>query len=149
MLGAQQIEARNLVFALVQLLAAEGLEQRALAELGVATSVGDALASARERYLEALPGIREMRNAITHFDDWAMGEGRGLQKRGVDAGVSRRDAEAHFWGLGYHLDMSVVRLGPYTIEVERAESAAKDLDRAIYAAAQAVDRHHKATPPDD
>ena len=149
MLGAQQIDARNLVFALVQLLAAERLEQRALSELGMDAAVGDALAGARDEYLEALPGIQEMRNAITHFDEWGMGEGRGLQKRRVDEGASRREVAGHFWGLGYHPDERVVRLGPFTIDVSRAESAARDLDRAIYTAAHAVDRRHKATPRGD
>jgi hypothetical protein len=149
LLGAQQIDARNLVFALVQLLAAERLEQRALTELGMDAVVGQVLARAREKYLEALPGIQDMRNAITHFDEWAMGQGHGHQRREVDAGASRRDVAGHFWGLGYHAGEQVVRLGPFTIDVAGAESAARDLHMAIYAAALAVDRRPKETPPGD
>jgi len=70
--SSTQIDARNLVFALVQLLAAEALEQKALRELGIDATVGHALSQARDRYLQALPGIQEMRNALTHFEDWAV-----------------------------------------------------------------------------
>lgn len=146
-LGAQQIDARNLVFALVQLLAAERLEQKALTELGMDAVVGQNLARARDQYLEALPGIQDMRNAITHFDEWALGRGHGLQRREVDAGAARRDVARHFWGLGYHAGERVVRLGPFTMDVAGAESAARDLHMAIYAAAQAVDRWRLETPP--
>jgi hypothetical protein len=149
LLGAQQIDARNLIFALVQLLAAEHLEQKALTELGMDGVVGQVLARAREQYLEALPGIQDMRNAITHFDEWAMGQGHGLQRREVDGGASRRDVAGHFWGLGYHAGEQVVRLGPFTIAVDRADSAARDLQMAIYAAAQAVDHRRPETPSDE
>ncbi len=71
--SSKQVDARNLVFALVQLLAAEQLEQVALAGLGVEANIGEKLASARDRFLTALPGIAEMRNALTHFDEWALG----------------------------------------------------------------------------
>lgn len=147
LLGAKQIDARNLVFALVQLLAAERLEQSALTELGMDAIVGQDLGRAREQYLEALPGIQDMRNAITHFDEWAMGQGHGLQRREVEAGASRRDVAGYFWGLGYHAGEQVVKLGPFMIDVASAESAARDLHMAIYAAAQAVDRRRKVTPP--
>ena len=87
LLGAQQIDARNMVFALVQLLAAERLQQRALPELGMDAIVGQVLDRAREQYLEALPGIQDMRNAITQFDEGAKGQGHGLQRREVEAGA--------------------------------------------------------------
>ena len=138
--SSKQIDARNLVFALVQLLAAEHLEQKALLDLSIDAVVGDVLSQARDRYLQALPGIQEMRNALTHFDDWAMGRGRGPQRAGVTEGSEVRDVAGHYWGFSYHHDERVVRLGPFKIEVAKAAPAALDLAQAIYAAACEVDR---------
>jgi len=138
--SSTQIDARNLVFALVQLLAAEALEQRALRELGIDATVGHALSQARDRYLQALPGIQEMRNALTHFEDWALGRGHGPQRTNVAAGSALRDVAAHFWGFGYHQDERVMSLGPFMLEVAKAESAARELAWAIYVAAKEVDR---------
>ena len=143
---SKQIDARNLVFALVQLLAAEALEQEALRALGIDETVGRALSQARDRYLEALPGIQHMRNALTHFEDWSVGRGRGPQKDGVAAGSDLRDVAAHFWGFGYHQAERVIRQGPYALEVDKAAPAALDLYWAISAAAEMVDRQAPIPP---
>jgi hypothetical protein len=149
-LNSTQIDARNLVFALVQLLAAERLEQKALRELGVDAIVGDVLSRARDRYLGDLPDIQEMRNSLTHFDDWAMGRGRGLQRADVTEGSEPRDVAGHYWGFGYNPTERVVRLGPFKIEVAKAVPAALGLERAICAAAGEVDRQAElANPADD
>ena len=139
-LSSTQIDARNLIFALVQLLAAERLEQRALLDLGVDAAVREALSDARDQYLQDLPDIQDMRNALTHFDDWAIGQGRGPQKTGVTEGSEPRDVAAHYWGFGYSQNERVVRLGPFSIEVAKAVTAARRLEGAIYTAAQEVDR---------
>ena len=56
--GSQQLDAHVLVMTLRQLLTAEQLEQVALKELGIDTTVRDALAEARGKFEAALPGIR-------------------------------------------------------------------------------------------
>jgi len=88
-----------------------------------------------------------MRNALMHFDDWAMGRGRGPQKAGVIAGSEPRDVARRYWGFGYHQDERVVRLGPFKVEVAKAAPAALDLAQAIHAAAQEVDRQRRVSQP--
>src|SRR4051812_46229635 len=77
----RQIDARQLVFALRQLLAAEKLEQFALKELDIDEAVRDALTAARRRFESALPGIKDMRDGLMHFEAWSRGMGYGPQRR--------------------------------------------------------------------
>lgn len=144
--SSTQIDARSLVFALAQLLSAEELEQRALLGLGISENVGHALSRARERYLESLPGIQAMRNALAHVEDWSIGRGHGPQRDAVTAGAAPRDVAAHYWGFGYHPDDRVIRHGPHAFEVDKASQAALDLSRAIYTAARAVDLQTHISP---
>lgn len=71
--SSRQIDARQLVFTLRQRLNAEQLEQVTLKELGVDLVVGEELAQARKRFEEALPGVKHMRDALMHFDEWSRG----------------------------------------------------------------------------
>lgn len=143
--SSKQLDARNMVFALVQLLAAERLEQTALRDLRVDSAIGEALSNARDRYLAALPDIQEIRNALTHFDDWAIGHGRGAQRKDVVSGSERRDVARAYWSFGYcpgeYPGEQVVKLGPFEIAVAAALPAARELARAIETAAMEVDRH--------
>lgn len=75
--SSRQVDARNLVLALTQLLVAERLEQTALAEFGIDPMVLERLARARSRFEAALPGLQATRNALTHFDEWSRGSGQG------------------------------------------------------------------------
>lgn len=142
--SSRQIDARNLVLALTQLLVAERLEQTALAELGVDTRVAQRLAEARSRFEAALPGLQSTRNALTHFDEWARGSGHGPQRSDVSAGASRRQAARTYWGFGYDPSTRSVGIEPYRFGVETAVRAAHDLAHAIYDAAHEVDRHGTA-----
>jgi hypothetical protein len=144
--SSRQIDARNLVLALVQLLSAETLEERALVDLGMDPTVCQVLAQARARFLEALPGIQQMRNALTHFEDWSLGRGHYQQKLSAADGSSPRDLAAYFWGFSYNKDERSIRMGPHTIDVDGAARAADDLHWAIYDAAQEVDRHGRDSP---
>jgi hypothetical protein len=139
-MSSRQVDARLLVFALTQLLAAEHLEQHALEQLAIDPAVGQDLAAARERFLHAVPGIQDMRNALTHFEDWSRGEGRGAQRKAIAGGGSQRDVARDYWGFGYDPSTRRVRLGPNHIDVETAERAAGELHWAIYSAAVEVDR---------
>ena len=137
--SSRQIDGRILVLALAQMLTAEKLAQFALEDLAMDPMIGSALAEARSKYMEVLPGIQEMRNAMTHFEDWSRGEGRGTQRRLITAGKERRDAARQYWGFGYDPSAHSLSLGPHRVEVERAVAAATQLHWAIYAAAKAVD----------
>jgi hypothetical protein len=139
MWSSRQLDAHTLVMTLRQLLTAEQLEQAALAELGVDARVGATLGAARQRFEDALPGIKDMRDALMHFDEWARGAGRGPQKERRSAGDALRDIARDYWSFGFDPDAGTVSFGPYTIEISVAERAASELCRAIYLAAHQVD----------
>jgi hypothetical protein len=142
--SSRQIDARQLVFALRQLLAAEELEQAALKALGIDPAAGQELARARKQFEDALPGVKHMRDALMHFEEWSRGTGRGPQKERREAGEALRDIASFFWGLAYDPSADTVSMGPYTIDVGVADGAAKELSRAIFMAAREVDKKNTA-----
>ncbi|MFE1832852.1 hypothetical protein [Streptomyces sviceus] len=142
--STQQIDARQLVFALRQLISAEDLEQFALKEIGIDQAVRDALTEARQRFENALPGIKDMRDGLMHFEEWARGLGRGPQKKQRDDGVLPRDVARHFWGFGFNPTAGTVSFGPYIISIDTAERAAHEFAHAIYMAAHEVDKRNTA-----
>jgi len=142
--SSRQLDAHVLVMTLRQLLTAEQLEQAALAELGIDPAVGTALAAARRQFEEALPGIKDMRDALMHFDEWARGQGLGPQARRRKTGDALRDIARDYWRFGYDPSTRAVSFGPYRIDIEVAERAAAELCGAIYMAARAVDAKNTA-----
>ena len=140
-----QLDAHTLVMTLRQLLTAEQLEQAALEELGIDPAVGTALALARKKFEDALPGIKDMRDALMHFDEWSRGKGKfGPQKKRRDAGDALRDIARDYWRFGYDPNAASVSFGPYTIELDVAERAAAELCHSIYMAAHEVDKKNIA-----
>lgn len=125
--------------ALRQLLTAVRLEQVAIEELGLDPSVNQELQTARLRFQKELPGIQDMRDALTHFDEWSRGLGRGPQKALRDKGHTVREVARLHWGFGYEPGSHTVRLGPHRFAVETATQAAAELCASIYAAAHQVD----------
>jgi hypothetical protein len=138
--GSRQIDARQLVFALRELLSAARLVDLAIEACGLDRAASEELAQARQMFEDALPGIKNMRDALMHFDEWSRGQGRGPQKDRRDAGQALRDVAREFWGFGYDPSAGTVSLGPYTIQVGIAAQAAKELSWAIYKAAREVDQ---------
>jgi hypothetical protein len=138
--SSTQIDARILILALVQLLRAVKLEQSALRALGVSSVVRKELARARRSFLEVLPNLEDMRDALTRFDEWALGRGRGPQKAALDAGWKQRDVAAYYWSFGYRPDDGAVQFGPFSLDVAKAVDAARALHQAIYEASGEVDR---------
>jgi len=138
--SSRQIDARQLVFALRQLLSAARLVDVAMKARDMDAAARDALAQARQRFGDELPGIKNMRDALMHFDEWSRGEGRGPQKDRRDAGQALRDVAREFWGFGYDPSAGTVSLGLYTIHVDTAAQAAKELSWAIYQAAREIDQ---------
>lgn len=141
---SRQIDARQLCIALRQLLMAEKLEQIALADLGIDPAAGQALEKARERFEAMLPGIKHMRDGLTHFEDWSRGKGIGPQQQRIKAGDTPREAARHFWGFAYDPRADTVTMGPYRIDVSAVEDAAGELALAIYLAAHEVDKRNTA-----
>lgn len=142
--SSQQIDARQLVFALRQLLSAEELEQFALRELGIDQAIRASLSQARQRFEEVLPGIKDMRDGLMHFEEWARGMGRGPQKKQRNDGALPRDVARHFWGFGFDPKDGVVSFGPYRIAIDAAERATRELALAIWLAAREVDKRNTA-----
>ena len=137
--SSRQIDARHLVVALWQLLMAEKLQQAALRALGIDQAVCAELSRSRQRFEKALPGVKQMRDALMHFDEWARGKGGGPQKKDVAAGKELRVVASTYWGFAYDAAKDTITLGPYVIEVEMAIRAAAELTHDIYQAARAVD----------
>ncbi|MGW5104150.1 hypothetical protein [Streptomyces sp. NPDC004100] len=141
--SSRQIDARTLVVALRQLLAAVKLERTALKDLGMDPAVISALDDAEQAFLVALPNIKHVRDGLTHFEDWARGQGGGPQaaarKTADPRAVARR-----FWSFGYDPVTDTVTMGPFTIPVSAALPAASALCEAIYAATRAVDQRSTA-----
>lgn len=142
--SSRQIDARQLVVALWQLLMAEKLQQVALRALGMDRAVCAELSRARQRFEKALPGIKHMRDALMHFDEWARGEGSGPQKKDVLAGKALRDVASMYWGFAYDPEDDTITLGPYVVQVDTAVRAATALADDIYQAARAVDQQNAA-----
>ena len=116
----------------------------ALRTLGIHRDVYADLSRARQRFETAVPGIKHMRDALMHFDDWARGEGKGPQEKGVKAGKALRDVASLYWGFAYHTGKDTITLGPYAIDVDEAVRAAVAFASAIYRAARAVDQRDTA-----
>jgi hypothetical protein len=143
--SSRQIDARQLVFALRQLLSAARLVDVAMEARGIDATARDALAQARQRFEDALPGVKDMRDALMHFEDWSRGKGRfGPQRDRRNAGEALRDVAREFWGFGYDPNAGTVSLGPYTINADTADQAAKELSWAIYQASREVDQANAA-----
>jgi hypothetical protein len=139
--SSRQIDARQLILALRQLLAAVPLVEGRLQELGLDQAL-DALRRATQEYERALPGLTEMRNALMHFEAWALGAGHGPQKRRVAGGASAREVASEFWGFAYDPAIETISLGPYTISVDAVAGAIARLADSVHAAARAVDRRN-------
>ena len=142
--SSRQLDAHVLVMTLRQLITAEQLEQVALEDSGIDTAVRDVLAQARKRFEDALPGIKDIRDALAHFDESSRGKGRGPQRDRVKAGEALRDVARDYWPFGYDPDAASVSFGPYTIDIDVAEQAAHELCHAIYTAAREVDKKNTA-----
>jgi hypothetical protein len=143
--SSRQIDARQLVFALRQLLSAARLADMAMEARAIDATARNALAQARQKFEDALPGVKDMRDALMHFEGWSRGEGRfGPQRDRRNAGEALRDVAREFWGFGYDPNAGTVSLGPYTIDVDTADQAARELSWAIYQASREVDRANVA-----
>lgn len=138
--SSHQLDAETLVWSLHQLTVAAKLELAALKDLHVGAEISEPLRTAQDEFYAGLKGIKEIRDAQAHFDQWSRGEGYGSQKGRTKAGEMPRDVARDYWPFGYDPKTCIVTAGPYTIRLQEAEQRAQDLCDAIWAAAQKVDR---------
>ena len=143
--SSRQIDARNLVFALRQILTAVELERTALKEIGIDMAVRNQLVQARDQFTAAFPDVKHMRDALTHFDEWSRGTGKGPQQKHAEStGEALHDVARHFWSFGYDPQTDIVSMGPYRLDVSKVEKAASKMTHAIWVAAHAVDQKNAA-----
>jgi hypothetical protein len=135
-----QLDARSLVIALAQLPRALRLEEGALRAEGVGRETRKELAQAGRSFERALPDLGSMRDALIHFDEWAVGRGGGLQGSARAAGKKQREVAASYWSFGYRPDDGAIRFGPFSLHVASAVNGARALHEAICKAAVEVDR---------
>lgn len=132
----RQIDTRLFIVALRQLLYAAEMEQLEVKHLNPA--VRRALGEACKHFDLAVPGVTHARDVLIHFDRYARGEGN-RQRKLLDQGVDAAAAARQFWTFGYDPTTGTAQVGPYEINIEQARRQARQLFRAIYTAARAVD----------
>jgi hypothetical protein len=137
--SSRQIDARQLVVALWQLLKAQELRHAALRAADADQDVCAELSRARQRFEKTLPGIKNIRDALTHFDEWARGASGGPQKKDVRARNELRDVARTYWSFAYTPSEDTISLIPFVIQLAAAVRAARTLVYAIYQAGRAVD----------
>ncbi|WSQ09006.1 hypothetical protein OG604_15180 [Streptomyces sp. NBC_01231] len=138
--STRQIDARTLVVALRQLLAAVKLERIALTDLGMDPAIITTLDRAEQAFLDALPNIKHVRDGLTHFEDWARGMGKFGPQADARKNADPREVARDFLSFGYAPANDTVAMGPFTFSVSAAVPAANSLCDAIYAATRAVDQ---------
>jgi hypothetical protein len=100
----------------------------------------DRLDAEIEAFDAAVPSVKDARDILEHFDDYARGEGKLARRAMQDLSIDAYDAAARFWGGGYDPATETITQGPFAIVVPEAIAAAARLQRAVYTAAQAIDR---------
>jgi hypothetical protein len=129
----RQVDARLLILALSLLEQAAAMEAAAIDEEAQA-AVWSQLEQARTRFNQLVPGLRDARNVLSHFDEYARGQGR-LQQDYRDHAAAARCYSVG----GYDPENGKVVVGPHQIDVNQARAQAHELFTALYAAARAVD----------
>jgi hypothetical protein len=134
-----QIYARQIFGQLRALQRCAEMMATELKRLGVDKVHGDHLRQAIREFEAAVPGAKSARDILEHFDDYARGEGRLVKQ------AMRDEAAAMYWGGGYDPSTEEVTEGPFVIVIPAALKSARRLQRATYAAGQAVDRHRASS----
>lgn len=135
----RQIYARQIFGQLRQMHICAAMLARELVRLGVDEVHQDQLQREIDAFHETVPGAKDARDLLEHFDEYARGEGR-LQRRAMrEFGMGFYEAAAMFWGGGYDPTTEAITEGPFTVIVPRAIAASQRLQMAIYVAALVVD----------
>lgn len=140
-----QIYARQIFGQLRALQRCAEMMARELKRLGVDTVRRDHLGQAIGEFEAAVPGAKSARDILEHFDDYARGEGKLVKQAMRDLGIDLFEAAAMYWGGGYDPSTEAVTEGPFVVVIPAALESAARLQRAIYIAGQAVDRHRASS----
>jgi hypothetical protein len=136
---AQQIYARQILGHLRLLQRCAAMESKELARLGMDQVHRDQLQDEIDAFERAVPGAKNARDILEHFDEYARGDGRLQRSAMNELGIDVFEAAAMFWGGGYDPAADELTEGPFVIVVHEAVEASKRLQAAIYRAARVVD----------
>jgi hypothetical protein len=115
------------------------MQAKELARLGINQVHRDQLQDEIDAFERAVPGAKNARDVLEHFDEYAGGDGR-LQRKAInELGIDVFEAAAMFWRGGYDPAADELTEGPFVVVVSQAVEASQRLHAAIYRAARAVD----------
>jgi hypothetical protein len=140
-----QIYSRQIFGQLRMLQRCSEMMARELKRLGVDKVHRDHLRQAIREFEAAVPGAKSARDLLEHFDDYARGEGKLVKQAMRDLGIDVYEAAATYWGGGYDPSTEAATEGPFVVIIPAALESAGRLQRAIYIAGQAVDRHRASS----
>ena len=138
-----QIYARQIFGQLRALQRCADMMATELRRLGVDEAHRERLRMAITEFEGEVPGAKPARDVLEHFDEYARGDGKLVKRAMRDLGIDLYEAAAMYWGGGYDPSTERVTEGPFVIVIPDALESAMRLQRAIYAAGQAVDRHRE------
>ena len=136
---AQQIYARQIPGHLRLLQRCAAMLAKELARLNIDQVHRDELNNEIGMFETAVPGAKNARDLLEHFDEYARGDGRLQHKALTDLGIDVFEAAAMFWGGGYDPATDELSEGPFVIVMSNAIAASQRLHTAIYRAAHEVD----------
>jgi hypothetical protein len=136
----RQIDARQLIYALRQTERFAVMEQRAITDKVPAAA--RALGEAIEVFRAGVPGARDARDVLEHYDEYSQGEGRA-QRSAITRGKAR-DLARQYSRFGYDPGTGQIQVGPFQIGVNEALIHARRLLLAIHIAAQSYDSAQSA-----
>lgn len=138
---AQQIYGRAIFGQLRALRRCADMQARELRRLKVDSQAVKQLDEETQAFDASVPGVKEGRDILEHFDEYARGEGF-LQKAAMRTGdVDQFEVATAYSVGGYDATNQELTQGPFVIRVPGALHAAARLQNAIYEAGRAVDRH--------
>jgi hypothetical protein len=136
---AQQIYARQIFGHLRLLQRCAAMQAKELARLGIDQVHRDQLQGEIDAFESAVPGAKNARDVLEHFDEYARGDGRLQRKAMNELGIDVFEAAAMFWGGGYDPAADKLTEGPFAVVVSQAVEPSRRLQAAIYRAACVVD----------
>lgn len=140
---AQQIYARQIFGHLRLLQRCAVMEAKELTRLGIDQVHRDQLQDEIDLFDKAVPGAKDARDILEHFDEYARGEGQLQRTARSELGVDVFEAAAMFWGGGYDPADDELTEGPFLVAISQAIDASQRLHEAICRAARAVDESRR------
>jgi hypothetical protein len=137
---AQQIYARQLFGHLRALRRCAEMMAKELVRESVDASERDRLKRELEAFDVAAPSIKDARDVLEHFDEYARGAGKLARLAIQELGIDEYEAATMFSGGGYDPQAEKLTQGPFEIVVPVAIHAAERLQISIDTAGRAIDQ---------